>query len=65
MTASCAGLALLPNVVAANAPGHEIEAPMAAVILGGLVTSTFLTLVLLPALYFAFGKQAREALSAV
>src|SRR5262249_36629991 len=51
MTASCASLALLPIVVAANAPGHEIEAPMAAVILGGLVTSTLLTLVLLPALY--------------
>lgn len=62
MTASCAGLALLPIVVAANAPGHEIEAPMAAVILGGLVTSTFLTLVLLPALYFAFGRQRRKAL---
>ena len=56
MTASCASLALLPIVIAASAPGHEIEAPMAAVILGGLVTSTLLTLVLLPALYFAFGR---------
>jgi CzcA family heavy metal efflux pump len=59
MTASCAGLALLPIVVAANAPGHEIEAPMAAVILGGLVTSTLLTLVLLPALYATFGASRR------
>ena len=56
MTASCASLALLPIVIAASAPGHEIEAPMAAVILGGLVTSTLLTLVVLPALYFAFGR---------
>ncbi|MBL9095881.1 MAG: efflux RND transporter permease subunit [Alphaproteobacteria bacterium] len=58
MTASCASLALLPIVLAANAPGHEIEAPMAAVILGGLVTSTLLTLVLLPTLYAAFGRSA-------
>ena len=56
MTASCASLALLPIVLAANAPGHEIEAPMAAVILGGLVTSTLLTLILLPSLYLAYGK---------
>jgi len=61
MTASCAGLALAPIVAAASAPGHEIEAPMAAVIMGGLVTSMILTLVLLPALYAAFG-QARPAM---
>lgn len=59
MTASCASLALLPIVLAADAPGHEIEAPMAAVILGGLVSSTILTLVLLPTLYAAFGRVAR------
>lgn len=56
MTASCAGLALLPIVAAGKAPGHEIEAPMAAVILGGLLTSTLLTLVVLPTLYAAFAK---------
>lgn len=61
MTACCAGFALLPIVVTANAPGHEIEAPMAAVILGGLVTSTLLTLVLLPALYAAFGRRSPSA----
>ena len=59
MTASCASLALLPIVLAADAPGHEIEAPMAAVILGGLVSSTILTLVLLPTLYAAFGRALR------
>lgn len=64
MTASCAGFALLPIVLFANAPGHEIEAPMAAVILGGLVTSTLLTLVLLPALYAAFGKRESVVASA-
>jgi Cu/Ag efflux pump CusA len=54
MTASCAALALVPLVVAGNKPGHEIEFPMAIVILGGLVTSTVLNLFLLPALYLRF-----------
>lgn len=56
MTALCAGLALLPLVLAGNVPGHEIEHPMALVILGGLLTSTFLNLFLLPALYLRFGR---------
>jgi Cu/Ag efflux pump CusA len=59
MTASCAGLALLPLVVRGNIPGHEIEFPMAVVILGGLITSTVLNLFLLPSLYAKFG--CREA----
>ena len=58
MTASCAGLALVPLVLGGNIPGHEIEYPMAVVILGGLVTSTLLNLFVMPALYAAFG-QAR------
>jgi Cu/Ag efflux pump CusA len=41
--------------VRGNLPGHEIEYPMAIVIIGGLVSSTFLTLFLLPALYEWFG----------
>ena len=44
MTALATGLALVPLVVAGNMPGHEIEHPMAVVILGGLVTSTLLNL---------------------
>ncbi len=59
MTAACAGLALLPLIVAGNAPGHEIEHPMAIVILGGLVSSTILNLFLMPALYARFGKEAQ------
>jgi Cu/Ag efflux pump CusA len=59
MTASCAALALLPLVIRANQPGHEIEAPMATVILGGLVTSTALNLLLMPALYGRFGIARR------
>jgi len=62
MTALTAGLALVPLVVAGNIPGHEIEHPMAIVILGGLVTSTLLNLFVLPALYLRFGKgQLRPA----
>ena len=61
MTASCAGLALLPLIFRGNLPGHEIEYPMAVVIVGGLVTSTLLNLFLMPALYGAFGKgRVRE-----
>ncbi len=55
MTALATGLALVPLAIAGNKPGHEIEHPMAVVILGGLVTSTVLNLFLMPALYLAFG----------
>jgi Cu/Ag efflux pump CusA len=55
MTTGAAGLAILPLVVFGDLPGHEIEYPMAVVILGGLVTSTLLNLFILPALYLRFG----------
>ena len=64
MTAGCAALALLPLVIKGNVPGHEIEFPMALVILGGLVTSTMLNLLLLPALYGAVIKQRSILFSA-
>jgi Cu/Ag efflux pump CusA len=60
MTALATGLALLPIVVGGNKPGHEIEHPLAVVILGGLVTSTILNLFLMPALYLRFGKSRTE-----
>jgi CzcA family heavy metal efflux pump len=56
MTALATGLALVPLVVAGNKPGHEIEYPLAVVILGGLVTSTLLNLFLLPPIYARFGR---------
>ncbi len=56
MTALTTGLALVPLVLAGNIPGHEIEHPMAIVILGGLVTSTLLNLFVVPTLYLRFGK---------
>jgi CzcA family heavy metal efflux pump len=56
MTALATGLALVPLVVTGDIPGHEIEYPMAIVILGGLVTSTLLNLFVVPSLYLRFGK---------
>jgi CzcA family heavy metal efflux pump len=61
MTASATGLALLPLVIAGAIPGHEIEHPMAIVILGGLLTATLVNLFVLPSLYLRFGKGRRAA----
>jgi CzcA family heavy metal efflux pump len=58
MTTLCTGLALLPLVIPGSIPGHEIEHPMAVVILGGLLTSTLLTLFVVPVLYLRFGSSA-------
>jgi Cu/Ag efflux pump CusA len=56
MTALVTGLGLLPLALGRNDPGREIEGTMAIVILGGLVTSTFLNLVILPTLSLRFGR---------
>lgn len=56
MTALVTALGLLPLALGANAPGREIEGPMAIVILGGLLTSTLLNLVVLPALVLRYGR---------
>ena len=58
MTALATALALLPIALGGNKPGHEIEHPTAIVILGGLFTSTFLNLFLMPPLYLRF-KSSR------
>jgi CzcA family heavy metal efflux pump len=55
MTALATGLAVIPLVIAGNLPGHEIEHPMAIVIVGGLITSTFRNLFIVPALYLRWG----------
>ncbi len=60
MTASIAAFGLIP-LLFATGPGSEIQRPLAIVVIGGLVTSTLLTLVLLPILYRRFGhKQLKE-----
>jgi len=56
MTALTTALALVPIAIGGNKPGQEIEHPMAIVIMGGLVTSTLLNLLLMPALYWKFAK---------
>lgn len=60
MTVLTTALALLPLAISGNKPGHEIEYPLAIVILGGLITSTILNLFLLPPVYLAFGKEERR-----
>ncbi|HEV2846242.1 MAG TPA: efflux RND transporter permease subunit [Thermoanaerobaculia bacterium] len=55
MTALTAGLALIPLILAGSEPGNEIQSPMAQVILGGLLSSTFLNLVLVPVLFARWG----------
>jgi Cu/Ag efflux pump CusA len=64
MTALTTGLALIPLALAGDLPGHEIEHPMAIVILGGLVTSTVLNLLVVPTLYLRFGKSRAEMMQA-
>lgn len=57
MTAITAALALIPIVLGAGEPGNEIQAPMAAVILGGLTSSTLLNLVVIPSLFARFTRE--------
>ncbi|MEP6474391.1 MAG: efflux RND transporter permease subunit, partial [Gemmatimonadota bacterium] len=56
MTAAVTGLGLLPLALGSGDPGREIEGPMATVILGGLITSTLLSLFVLPVLAIRFGR---------
>ncbi len=60
MTASIAAFGLVP-LLFANGPGSEIQRPLAIVVIGGLVTSTALTLVLLPILFRRFGLTGEGA----
>ncbi len=61
MTATITGLGLLPLALRRGAPGLEIEGPMAVVILGGLISSTVLNLLVLPALALRFGRFTPQA----
>jgi Cu/Ag efflux pump CusA len=63
MTAATAGLGLVPLVIIGNVPGQEIVLPTAIVILGGLVTSTLLTLFVVPSLFLRFGRPGEPAFS--
>ncbi len=59
MTASIAIFSLIPMLFATG-PGSEVQRPLATVVVGGLLTSTFLTLVVLPTLYRWFERRATE-----
>ncbi len=60
MTALCAGLALVPLILARGEAGNEIQAPMAVVILGGLLSSTALNMIVLPILFRRYGRVPGE-----
>jgi len=59
MTASITAFGLVP-LLFASGPGSEIQRPLAIVVIGGLITSTLLTLVLLPILFERFGESVGE-----
>lgn len=61
MTALTAALALLPIIIKGNQPGNELLAPLSVVILGGLLTSTFLNLIVVPAGYAALHRKQSAA----
>ncbi|HEX3006632.1 MAG TPA: CusA/CzcA family heavy metal efflux RND transporter [Bacteroidales bacterium] len=62
MTASVASLGFLPMAIATSA-GAEVQKPLATVVIGGLFTSTLLTLLVLPVLYILFSSQKKIFLS--
>ncbi|OGD19100.1 MAG: multidrug transporter AcrB [Candidatus Aminicenantes bacterium RBG_16_63_16] len=60
MTALAAGLALIPLALGSEKPGSEIEAPMAVVILFGLLSSTLLNMIVVPVVFLRFGNRRRK-----
>jgi cobalt-zinc-cadmium resistance protein CzcA len=60
MTATVAMLGLVPFLFA-NGPGSEVQRPLAIVVIGGLITSTLLTLIVVPTLYRKFEESKIEA----
>jgi Cu/Ag efflux pump CusA len=61
MTALVTALGLMPLALGSGEPGREIEGPMATIIVGGLVTSTLLNLLVLPAILLHFGRFVPRA----
>jgi Cu/Ag efflux pump CusA len=56
MTALCSGLALMPIVIAEHRAGYEIEYSLAVVVLGGIISSTILTLLVRPVLLWLLAR---------
>lgn len=63
MTALCAGFALIPLVLGRDEPGKEILSPMAFVILSGLLSATFLNMIVVPALFLKYAHPQPPALA--
>lgn len=57
MTALSSALALIPLALGGDLPGNEIQSPMAKVILGGLITSTFLNAFVVPVVYWIMNRK--------
>ncbi len=62
MTALSAGMALIPLLYGADAPGKEILHPVAVTIFGGLISATLLDAVLTPVLFLKLGKRPLQRL---
>lgn len=58
MTAIVTGVGLVPLALGVGQPGKEIQQPMAVVILGGIFSSTFLNMIVIPALYLKYGEKS-------
>ena len=61
MTALVTGVGLIPLALGVGTPGKEIQQPMAVVILGGIVTSTLLNMMVIPALFSKYGRAVAVA----
>lgn len=60
MTALVTGVGLIPLALGKGEPGKEIQQPLAVVILGGIFTSTFLNMIVIPALYLKFARTGER-----
>ncbi len=60
MTALAAAFGVLPFAIARGQIGKEILQPMCVVILGGIISATFLNLMVTPVLFWFFGRKAEE-----
>ena len=60
MTALTSALALIPLAINGDAPGNEIQSPLAVVILGGLLSATVLNVFVVPALYYMMNRKKQE-----
>lgn len=65
MTALSSGLALIPLALGGDLPGNEIQSPMAKVILGGLLSSTFLNAFIIPIMYLLSNKHRAHQIESV